>query len=134
MKKLILLLMLLFLVGCNNHKHEYDIEVIEATCLEGGYTKYSCKECEYSYVSDKTAVLTHNYSSTYSYDEHNHWYPCIDEGYEHLKKNGSAFKPFMTENFYLDDKGIHFIYNPIEIDCYAAGTINIFVPCRLTVK
>ena len=31
-------------------------------------------------------------------------------------------------NFYLDDKGIHFIYDPYEIDCYAAGTIDIFVP------
>ena len=39
----------------------------------------------------------------------------------------NGFKPFMTENFYLDDKGIHFIYDPIEIDCYAAGTIDIFV-------
>lgn len=36
----------------------------------------------------------------------------------------------MTENFYLDDCGIHFIYNPYEIDCYAAGTIDIFVPWK----
>ena len=36
--------------------------------------------------------------------------------------------PKITENFYLDDKGVHFIYNPYEINCFAAGTIDIFVP------
>lgn len=46
---------------------------------------------------------------------------------EHLRRS-SVFKPYMTENFYLDDRGIHFIYDPYEIDCYAAGTIDIFVP------
>ncbi|MBQ7395821.1 MAG: DUF3298 domain-containing protein [Lentisphaeria bacterium] len=43
-------------------------------------------------------------------------------------KSEPAFVPYITENFYLDDKGIHFIYDPYEIDCYAAGTVDIFVP------
>lgn len=43
-------------------------------------------------------------------------------------KTKPVFKPKMTENFYLDAKGIHFIYSPYEIDCYAAGTVDIFVP------
>ena len=43
-------------------------------------------------------------------------------------KTKPAFEPYMTENFYLDKTGIHFIYNPYELDCYAAGTIDIFVP------
>ena len=34
----------------------------------------------------------------------------------------------MTENFYIDGEGIHFIYDPYEINCYAAGTIDILVP------
>ena len=37
----------------------------------------------------------------------------------------------MTENFYIDAKGIHFIYDPYEINCYAAGTIDIFVPYKV---
>jgi hypothetical protein len=40
-------------------------------------------------------------------------------------------KPQMTENFYLDDKGVHFIYQPYEIAPFAIGTIDIFVPCKL---
>ena len=36
--------------------------------------------------------------------------------------------PQITENFYLDDKGVHFIYQPYEIAPFATGTIDIFVP------
>ena len=39
--------------------------------------------------------------------------------------------PQITENFYLDAKGIHFIYTPYEIAPFAAGTIEIFVPYKL---
>ena len=38
--------------------------------------------------------------------------------------------PEITENFYLDDKGVHFIYQPYEIAPFATGTIDIFVPCK----
>ena len=37
-------------------------------------------------------------------------------------------EPQITDNFYLDDKGIHFIYQPYEIAPFATGTIDIFVP------
>ena len=37
----------------------------------------------------------------------------------------------MTENFYIDEKGIHFIYDPYEIASFAAGTIDIFVPYKI---
>ena len=46
-------------------------------------------------------------------------------------KSKPTFKPKMTENFYIDGKGIHFVYDPYEIDCYAAGTVDIFVPCTV---
>ena len=37
----------------------------------------------------------------------------------------------MTENFYIDEKGIHFVYEPYEIHCYAAGIIDILVPYKV---
>jgi hypothetical protein len=41
------------------------------------------------------------------------------------------FKPFVTENFYLDGKGnVIFVYDPYEIDCFAAGTITISIPWK----
>ncbi|MFA6778818.1 MAG: DUF3298 domain-containing protein [Paludibacteraceae bacterium] len=38
----------------------------------------------------------------------------------------SDIKP--TENFYLDDKGITFLYNQYEIACYAMGQVKAFIP------
>ncbi|HRO41947.1 MAG TPA: RsiV family protein [Flavipsychrobacter sp.] len=34
----------------------------------------------------------------------------------------------LTNNFYLTDKGIGFLYNPYEVAAYAVGQINVFVP------
>ena len=36
--------------------------------------------------------------------------------------------PQITDNFYLDDKGVHFIYQPYEIAPFATGTVDVFVP------
>ena len=37
-------------------------------------------------------------------------------------------KPKITENFYLDKDGIHFIYQPYEIAPFAVGIVDVFVP------
>ena len=39
--------------------------------------------------------------------------------------------PTLTENFYLGEKGITFVYNEYEIACKAAGAIKIFIPYTL---
>ncbi|HOI27390.1 MAG TPA: DUF3298 domain-containing protein [Paludibacteraceae bacterium] len=47
-----------------------------------------------------------------------------------LEQNGfidvSEIKP--TENFYLDEIGITFVYNQYDIACYAMGQIKVFIP------
>ena len=67
--------------------HTYNIVVTKPTYEAGGYTTYSCKSCAYTYKSDFTNALKHNYATGLSYDEHSHWYACIDKGYENLKKD-----------------------------------------------
>lgn len=37
-------------------------------------------------------------------------------------------EPQITDNFYLDDKGIHFIYQPYEIAPFATGIVDVLVP------
>ena len=37
-------------------------------------------------------------------------------------------EPQLTENFYFDDRAIHFIYNQYEIACYADGIVEAIVP------
>ena len=42
--------------------HDYLAEVHEATCLEGGYTVYTCTRCENAYTSDETEASGHKMS------------------------------------------------------------------------
>ena len=35
--------------------------------------------------------------------------------------------PDPTENFYYDDKGLHFFYNPYDIGCFAEGTFDLCI-------
>ena len=69
----------------NKEAHTFESVVTNPTYETKGYTTYSCKSCDYSYIADETEVLEHNYSNTFSYNKTHHWYPCTDEGYEHLK-------------------------------------------------
>ena len=48
--------------------------------------------------------------------------------FEVIMEYSGSDEPQITENFYLDDKGVHFIYQPYEIAPFAAGTVDIFVP------
>ena len=39
--------------------HDYEATLTEATCLEGGYTVYTCTRCEDTYTSDETEAAGH---------------------------------------------------------------------------
>ena len=41
--------------------HDFSVTVYPATCTEGGYTGYVCKNCGYSYTADETGPLGHKY-------------------------------------------------------------------------
>ena len=71
-------------------KHTFKDEVTNPTYETVGYTTHTCTVCNYSYKDNATTKLTHNYSSTWSHDEDNHWHACTDNGYENLKSNESA--------------------------------------------
>lgn len=42
---------------------------------------------------------------------------------------GILFDPYLatTDNFYISEKGLLFVYNPYEVAAYAVGQINVFV-------
>ena len=40
----------------------------------------------------------------------------------------------LTENFYLDARGIHFVFNEYEIACKGAGPLDIAVPFNYAAK
>jgi len=51
--------------------------------------------------------------------------------FEGIKTYNCGKEVKMTENFYIDEKGIHFVYEPYEIHWYGAGIIDIFVPYKV---
>ena len=57
-------------LGCA--EHNYESQVVEATCLEAGYTTYTCANCGDSYVDSYTDALDHEMSQ---------WEP-VDDGAE----------------------------------------------------
>jgi len=51
------------------HTHEYEVTVVEATCVDGGYTTHTC-ECGYGWTDGITEALEHKYVMGYSEAEH----------------------------------------------------------------
>ena len=45
--------------------HDYTFVVTNPTCLDKGYTTYTCTRCSHSYVSDYVDALGHNYGEWY---------------------------------------------------------------------
>lgn len=42
------------------HTHDYNVSVVPASCTENGYTRFTCKECSYSYDNDIVPATGHN--------------------------------------------------------------------------
>ena len=55
--------------------HSYNTVVTNPTCLDEGYTTYTCKRCSDTYVSNYVSALGHSYESVITNPT------CLDEGY-----------------------------------------------------
>ncbi len=44
------------------HTHDYNVTVVPASCTENGYTRFTCKECSYTYDKDIVIATGHNAS------------------------------------------------------------------------
>ncbi len=62
-------------------EHVYEIEIVKATCFEGGKLVYTCKICGHSY-DEVTGEPTgkHNFSKEYTLDGEKHVHSCTTEG------------------------------------------------------
>ena len=67
--------------------HSFEIATVQPTYEQDGYKEYTCSICGYSYREKHGDKLEHNYSTEWSFDEHNHWHACTDNGYGGLKKD-----------------------------------------------
>ncbi len=49
-------------------KHDYETETIESTCVKEGGTKYTCKDCGYTYTEYSGTTGDHKYSTEWTTD------------------------------------------------------------------
>ena len=91
MKKIVIILISLIVLGgistgtyfIFRHNHNFVCYVVEPTFESDGYYQYTC-DCGNSYTEFYEQKLQHTYDQNYSYDNTNHWFSCLDEGYEDL--------------------------------------------------
>lgn len=62
-------------------EHEYDIEIIEPTCIESGKMIYTCKQCSNTFFeTTDEATGEHSFSPNFTYDKNEHWHKCEIKG------------------------------------------------------
>ena len=66
--------------------HDITEKVVKPTCEAGGYTKYTCKTCDYSYTDHQTKKLLHWFAEWTSNGDGTHSAPCKREGCDHIGK------------------------------------------------
>ena len=59
--------------GLASHVHSYSAAVTAPTCVDAGYTTYTC-DCGSIYVADEVAALGHDMKT--KYDDTHHWTEC----------------------------------------------------------
>ncbi len=85
--------------------HDYSVRTTFATCVDKGYTLYSCKNCNYSYKDNfKDATGKHNYNSKYVCGVCG--VKCSDVSFEvlrdYIKKHGEYDRDGKFYYYYID--------------------------------
>ena len=82
----------IYVPSCN---HSWTTVTTKPTCKEGGYDTKTCSLCGKSVKENETAKLDHTYSSTYSFDDNNHWFKCTSCD---VTKDNAAHTPDADNN------------------------------------
>ena len=65
--------------------HAYQAVTTAATCTEGGYTKYTCANCQASYITNETKARGHHYGEWSFSEDGAHSALCRRTGCEHVR-------------------------------------------------
>ena len=102
--------------------HDYEAEVVEPACTEGGYTLYSCGLCGHTYKDNATEPLGHDYEvteteGTVDSPSVKH-YKCRRCGYQYTEEGESL--PATSGIIYeLSESGAYYSVTGIEAGIYA---------------
>ena len=102
--------------------HDYEAEIVEPACTEGGYTLYSCGLCGHTYKDNATEPLGHDYEvteteGTVDSPSVKH-YKCRRCGYQYTEEGESL--PATSGIIYeLSESGAYYSVTGIEAGIYA---------------
>lgn len=85
-------------------KHSFNEgTVTEPTFEADGFVVYSCTVCSFAKTESGEPKKMHSFASSLSYDQKTHWYACLDEGYEGIRKDESLH--ILTETSFSEESG-----------------------------
>ena len=102
--------------------HDYEAEIVEPTCTEGGYTLHKCGLCVHTYKDNATEPLGHDYEvteteGTVDSPSVKH-YKCRRCGYQYTEEGESL--PATSGIIYeLSESGAYYSVTGIEAGIYA---------------
>ena len=102
--------------------HEYEAEIVEPACTEGGYTLYSCGLCGHTYKDNTTEPLGHDYEvteteGTVDSPSVKH-YKCRRCGYQYTEE-GESLPATSGIIYVLSESGAYYSVTGIEAGIYA---------------
>ena len=77
--------------------HDYTEKVVKPTCGKGGYTLYTCKNCNDSYKDHQTKTLLHWYGEWTSNGDGTHSATCKRKDCKHVSKTECAIVEFKQD-------------------------------------
>lgn len=106
------------------HGHNYNSEVVDPDCTEGGYTVHTCTYCGDTFTSDETDALDHNYVAAVTADA-----TCTANGV--ITYTCTACGDSFTEAIaaHGHQAGEATIENEIAVSCTADGSYDEVVRC-----
>lgn len=106
------------------HGHNYNSEVVDPDCTEGGYTVHTCTYCGDSFTSDETDALDHNYAAAVTAEA-----TCTANGV--ITYTCTACGDSFTEAIaaHGHQSGEATIENEIAVSCTADGSYDEVVRC-----
>ena len=128
MKNLLKIAFLLFVIvilfcscdeGCQHEN--LDVIVTDPTCVDGGYTTYTCLDCAYFYTNNNTAPNGHSFKSTAILPS------CDEQGFtENVCACGYSYL-----SSYIAPLGHDFVESKIAADCNKRGyTLHLCKNCQ----
>ncbi len=109
----------------NAKGHNYESNVVKATCVTAGFTEHICRICQHSYTSDFTDVSEHEYEKDIVEAS------CSQHGFTHYSCINCDFE---FDSDYVEKKAHNYTETIAEPSCVSLGYTTFICECGNTYK